>query len=396
MKKVVLAYSGGLDTSVCIPLLREHYGYDEVIAVTVDVGQPEEELKEARVRAEKLSDSFVMVDAKQEFVHNCIFPLIKANGSYEGYVLGTAMARPLIARHVVEVALREGANALAHGCTGKGNDQLRFDAVFRTTDLEVIAPMRELSLTREEERRYAAEHGISFERGDGKDKRWSVDENMWSRSIEGSELEDPAFSPPEEVFRWTASIEEAPEEPELLQISFERGVPVSVNGTEQDGVALIRMLNAIGGKHGIGRTDMMEDRVLGFKAREIYEHPAATILLEAHRDLERLILTRNELRFKELVDRAWSELVYQGLVMDPLFDALNAFIDKTQERVNGTVYLKLNKGVARVVGRESPYALYSKEVSFDVKRDQRTAEGFSIYHGLQSRLAAIMGGGDKR
>ncbi|MCD6202908.1 MAG: argininosuccinate synthase, partial [Methanophagales archaeon] len=205
MKKVVLAYSGGLDTSVCIPLLREHYGYDEVIAVTVDVGQPEEELKEARVRAEKLSDSFVMVDAKQEFVHNCIFPLIKANGSYEGYVLGTAMARPLIARHVVEVALREGANALAHGCTGKGNDQLRFDAVFRTTDLEVIAPMRELSLTREEERRYAAEHGISFERGDGKNKnkRWSVDENMWSRSIEGSELEDPAFSPPEEVFRWT-------------------------------------------------------------------------------------------------------------------------------------------------------------------------------------------------
>ena len=401
MKKVVLAYSGGLDTSVCIPLLREHFGYDEVIAVTVDVGQPEEELKEARVRAEKLSDTFVLVDAKQEFVHNCIFPLIKANGSYEGYVLGTAMARPLIARHVVEVALREGANALAHGCTGKGNDQLRFDAVFRTTDLEVIAPMRELSLTREEERRYAAEHGISFERGDGKDKdknknkRWSVDENMWSRSIEGSELEDPAFSPPEEVFRWTASIEEAPEEPELLQISFERGVPVSVNGTEQDGVALIKMLNAIGGKHGIGRTDMMEDRVLGFKAREIYEHPAATILLEAHRDLERLILTRNELRFKELVDRAWSELVYQGLVMDPLFDALNAFIDKTQERVNGTVYLKLNKGVARVVGRESPYALYSKEVSFDVKRDQRTAEGFSLYHGFQSRLAAITRGGDK-
>ena len=396
MKKVVLAYSGGLDTSVCIPLLKEHYGYDEVIAVTVDVGQPEQDLKEARVRAEKLSDSFVLVDAKQEFVHNCIFPLIKANGSYEGYVLGTAMARPLIARYVVEVARREGANALAHGCTGKGNDQLRFDAVFRTTDLEVIAPMRELSLTREEERRYAAEHGISFEHGNDNNKRWSVDENMWSRSIEGSELEDPAFSPPEEVFHWTASIEEAPEEPELLQICFEGGVPVSVNGAEQDGVALIRTLNAIGGKHGIGRTDMIEDRVLGFKAREIYEHPAATILLEAHRDLEQLILTRNELRFKELVDRAWSELVYQGLVMDPLFDALNAFIDKTQERVNGTVYLKLNKGVARVVGRESPYALYSKDVSFDVKRDQRTAEGFSIYHGSQSRLAAITRGGDKR
>ncbi len=385
MKKVVLAYSGGLDTSVCIPLLREHYGYDEVIAVTVDVGQPEQELREAQSRAEKLSDSFVLIDAKQEFVYNYIFPLIKANGTYEGYILGTAIARPLIAKHVVAVAKREGADALAHGCTGKGNDQLRFDAVFRTSNLKLIAPMRELCLTREEEKRYAKEHGIAFET----DKRWSIDENIWSRSIEGSELEDPAAAPPETAFQWTAALDNTPDTPDVLKIGFESGVPVSINGRVLDGVALIKDLNAIGGKHGIGRTDMIEDRVLGYKAREVYEHPAATILLEAHRDIERLVLTRNELRFKDMVDHTWSELVYQGLVMDPLFDALNAFIDKTQEKVTGCVYVRLSKGVARVIGRESPYALYSKDVSFDIKGEQSTAEGYSMYHGFQSILAAM-------
>ncbi len=385
MKKVVLAYSGGLDTSVCIPLLREHYGYDEVIAVTVDVGQPEADLNEAKGRGEKLSNSYREVDAKEEFVRDYIFQLIKANGNYEGYVLGTAIARPLIARHVLAVAERECADAVAHGCTGKGNDQLRFDAVFRTSNLRLIAPMRELALTREEEKRYAADHGITFET----DKRWSVDENIWSRSIEGSELEDPAVSPPETAFQWTTAVDNAPDTPDILKIGFERGVPVSINDEARDGVALIKDLNAIGGKHGIGRTDMMEDRVLGYKAREVYEHPAATILLEAHRDIERLVLTRNELRFKEMVDRTWSELVYQGLVMDPLFEALNAFIDKTQERVTGYVYMRLNRGVARVIGRESPYALYSKEVSFDVKGEQSIAEGYSMYHGFQSRLAAM-------
>lgn len=382
MKKVVLAYSGGLDTTVCIPLLRERYGYDEVIAVTVNVGQPEEDIQEAVDRGKKLSDAHKLIDARAEFVHEYLFPLIKANGTYEGYVLGTAIARPLIAKKVVEIAREEDADAVAHGCTGKGNDQLRFDAVFRTTGLEVIAPIRELSLTREEERRYAAEHGIAF----GTEKRWSVDENLWNRSIEGSELEDPGFSPPEEIYQWTVSLDKVPEEAEQISIAFEHGIPVSVNGRRMDGVSLIRYLNELGGSHGIGRTDMIEDRVLGFKSREIYEHPAATILLEAHRDLERLVLTRNELRFKEIVDHTWSELVYQGLIMDPLYEALNAFVDKTQERVNGTVFMSLLKGTARVVGRESPNALYSREVSFDVKREQRTAEGFSVYHGLQSRL----------
>ncbi len=384
MKKVVLAYSGGLDTSVCIPLLREHYGYDEVIAVMVDVGQPEADIKEAKARAEKLSDRHKVIDALDEFVTDYIFRLIKANGNYEGYVLGTAIARPLIAKKVVEVANGEKADAVAHGCTGKGNDQLRFDAVFRTSEFDVIAPMRELNLTREEEQKYAQEHGISFET----EKRWSVDENIWSRSIEGSELEEPSYIPPEEIYQWTVSVAKAPETAELIKIGFEQGLPVSLNGTKMDGISLIQKLNEIGGKHGIGRTDMIEDRVLGYKARETYEHPAATILLRAHRDLEQLVLTRNELRFKDFADKTWSELVYQGLVMDPLFECLNAFVDKTQERVNGTEYVKLEKGVASVVGRESPDGIYSKDVSFDVKLEQEGAEGFSAYHGFQSRMAS--------
>jgi argininosuccinate synthase len=382
MKRVVLAYSGGLDTSVCIPLLREQYGYDEVIAVTVDVGQPEYDLAEAAERGAKLSDAFQLLDAQEEFARDYLLPLIKANGTYEGYVLGTAIARPLIAKKVVEVAQAENAQAVAHGCTGKGNDQLRFDAVFMASGLTVIAPIRELSLTREEEKRYAAAHGVLFET----EKRWSVDENLWSRSIEGSDLEDPAAFPPEEIYRWTVAQEKAPEEAALLSLEFERGVPVAVNGRRTGPVELIRALNELGGKHGVGRTDMIEDRVLGFKARENYEHPAATILLEAHRDLEQLVLTRNELRFKAMVDRTWSELVYQGLLMDPLYDALNAFIEKTQERVTGTVHLRLQKGVARVRGRESPCALYTPEVSFDAKQEQRIVEGFSIYHSFQSRM----------
>lgn len=381
MKKVVLAYSGGLDTSVCIPLLRERYGYEEVIAVMVNVGQAD--IKEAEARAEKLSDRYRVIDSRDEFVHDYIFRLIMANGNYEGYVLGTAIARPLIAQKVLEVAKEEGADAVAHGCTGKGNDQLRFDAVFRTMDLDVIAPMRELNLTREEEQEYAQEHGVYFET----EKRWSVDENIWSRSIEGSELEEPSFIPPEEIYQWTVPVSETPEDAERIEIGFEHGIPVSLDGTKTDGVSLIRKLNEIGGKHGIGRTDMIEDRVLGFKARETYEHPAATILLRAHRDLEQLVLTRNELRFKDYVDKTWSELVYQGLVMDPLFDSLNAFVDKTQERVNGTEYVKLEKGAMIIVGRESPDGLYTKNVSFDVKLEQKGVEGYSVYHGFQSRQA---------
>ncbi len=385
MKKVVLAYSGGLDTSVCIPLLKEHYGCDYAVTVTVDVGQPEKEIEQAEKKAAVISDKHYTIDAKDEFVKDYIFPLIKANGSYEGYVLGTSIARPLIARKVVEIARKENADALCHGCTGKGNDQLRFEAVFRSTELPVIAPMRDMNLTRDWEMEYAKKHGIPV--AATKSKPWSVDENIWSRSIEGGRLEEPDFVPPEEIFEWTVSPEKAPDA-ETIEIGFEKGVPASLNGEGLDGVSLTRMLNRTGGAHSVGRTDMIEDRVLGLKARENYEHPAATILLTAHKDLEKLVLTRDELRFKSLVDETWSELAYKGLVDEPLYADLNAFIDKTQERVTGNVKVRLYKGSAKVVARDSPYALYSADLSsFDSKTiDQKDAEGYCKYHGFQARL----------
>ncbi len=384
-KKVVLAYSGGLDTSVCIPILKEEYGYDKVITVSVDVGQPRQEVLEAEQKAKKISDGHYTIDAREEFVKDYIFPLIKANGDYEGYVMGTSVARPLIARKVVEVAEKEGAVALAHGCTGKGNDQLRFEAVFRLTSLDVVAPMRDMNLTREWEIDYAKKHGIPVAVTSA--KPWSIDENIWSRSIEGGKLEDPAFIPPEEIYQWTVSPEKAPEA-QTIVIGFEKGVPVSLDGRNLGGVELIEQLNKIAGSHGVGRTDMIEDRVLGLKARENYEHPAATVLLTAHRDLEKLVLTRLELKFKKSVDEQWSELAYSGLMDEPLYHDLNAFIDKTQERVTGTVTLKLYKGSVTPLARASPYALYSEDlVSFDTSSiDQKDAEGFAKYHGFQARL----------
>ncbi|AAB89005.1 MULTISPECIES: argininosuccinate synthase [Archaeoglobus] len=383
--KVVLSYSGGLDTTVCIPLLKEKYGFDEVITVTVDIGQPEADIKQAEERGKKYADKHYTIDAKKEFVDS-LFMLIKANGNYEGYVLGTALARPLIAEKVVEVAKKEGAEAVAHGCTGKGNDQLRFENIFRQHGFKVIAPVRELNLTREWEIEYARQHGIEVPAT--KEKPYSIDENLWSRSVEGGKLEDPSFEPPEDIYEWTASPEKAPDKPEIVKIDFEKGVPVALNDERMGGFELIKALNEIGGKHGVGRTDMIEDRVLGLKARENYEHPAATILITAHRDLENLVLSRRELKFKKFVEEEWAELVYYGLVNDPLFDALNAFIDKTQERVTGWVKVKLYKGSAVVVARNSPYALYSEElVSFDTESiDQRLAEGFAAFHGLQGRL----------
>jgi argininosuccinate synthase len=386
MKKVVLAYSGGLDTSVCIPLLKEKYGYDQVITVTVDVGQPSEEIETASKKARKIADKHYTIDAKDEFVRDYIFPMIKANALYEGYVIGTSMARPLIARKCVEVAKKEKADALAHGCTGKGNDQLRFEAVFRTTDLPVVAPMREMNLTRKWEIDYAKKHDIPVPVT--KAKPWSVDENIWSRSIEGGKLEDPAFEPPEEIYQWTQDPTKAPNKPQVVSIGFKGGVPVSLDGKKMSGVALIQALQKVAGKHGVGRSDMMEDRVLGLKARENYEHPAATVLLTAHKDLEGLCFTRAERKFKETVDAAWAELGYMGLVDEPLFEDLNAFVDKTQERLSGVVKVKLYKGSCMVCGRESPNALYSEElVSFDGKSlDQKDAEGYAKFHGFQARM----------
>lgn len=385
LSEVVLAYSGGLDTSVCIPLLRERYGFDKVITVLVDVGQPRADVERGNLRAKQLADKHYVIDAKEEFVENYIFPLIKANGSYEGYVLGTAIARPLIASKAVEIAKQEGINALAHGCTGRGNDQLRFEEVFRCTSCRVVAPMRELDLAREWEINYAREHGIDVPVT--KDKPWSIDENLWSRSIEGGRLEDPYFEPPEEIYSWSKK-PDANKPAQIIEIGFEQGVPVSLDGTNMDGIELITKLNMIGGEHGVGRTDMVEDRVLGLKARENYEHPAATILLTAHEDLEHLVLSRQELRFKSVVDENWSELAYMGLVDDPLFLDLNAFIDHSQRRVNGSVRMKLYAGCAIPVGRRSPDALYAQDmVSFDSQTlSQRDAEGFAKYHGFQARL----------
>nr|QNO48907.1 argininosuccinate synthase [Methanosarcinales archaeon ANME-2c ERB4] len=387
MKTVVLAYSGGLDTSVCIPLLKERYDYDKVITVVADVGQPASEIDDATRRAETLADAHYTLDLKEEFVRDYLFPSIKANGIYEGYVLGTALARPLIAKRIVEIAESENADALAHGCTGKGNDQLRFEVVFRATDFDVVAPMRDMNLSREWEIDYARDHNIPVTVS--REKIWSVDENLWSRSIEGGELEDPYSIPPEEIYEWTVSpeAEDAPES-EIVELAFADGVPVALNGSAMDGVALIRKLNAIGGAHGIGRSDKIEDRVLGLKAREIYEHPAATILLTAHQDLESLVLTRDELRFKATVDALWAELAYKGLVDEPLYADLCAFVDETQKRVTGEVKLRLYAGSATVVARRSDFALYSAElVSFgESVIDQRDSEGFSKYHGFQARL----------
>ncbi len=387
--KVVLSYSGGLDTTVCIPLLKEKYGFDEVITVTVDIGQPREDVEVAEKKGNKYADKHYTIDAREEYV-KALFQLIKANGDYEGYVLGTALARPIIAEKIVEVAKKENANAIAHGCTGKGNDQLRFENVFHQYGFRVIAPMRELNLTREWEIEYAKKHGIDVPVT--KEKPYSIDENLWSRSVEGGKLEDPSYIPPEEIYEWTTSPEKAPEKPEIVEIGFEKGIPISINGEKMSGLELIEKLNEIAGKHGVGRTDMIEDRVLGFKARENYEHPAATVLITAHRDLEKLVLSRREIKFKAIVEQEWAELVYYGLTNDPLFDDLNAFIDSTQERVSGWVKVKLFKGNAMPVARHSPYSLYREDlVSFDKKGiDQRYAEGYSVFHGLQGRIYRTM------
>jgi len=383
--KVVLSYSGGLDTTVCIPLLREKYGFDEVVTVTVNVGQPDKDILEAERKGKIYADRHYTVDAKSDYVE-MLFRLIKANGDYEGYILGTAIARPVIAEKIVEIARKEKADAVAHGCTGKGNDQLRFDNIFLQHGFRVIAPMRELELTREWEIEYAKQKGIEVPAT--KEKPYSIDENIWSRSIEGGNLEDPAFIPPEEIYEWTVNPADAPDSIEIVEVGFEKGIPVSIDGERMDGITLIRKLNEIGGKHGVGRKDMMEDRVLGLKARENYEHPAATILIEAHRDLEKLVLTRRELKFKKVIEEEWAELAYQGLVNEPLFDALNAFIDETQKRVTGWVKMKLFKGSAMPVARYSEYSLYKEDLaSFDKKTlEQKFAEGFARFHGLQGRM----------
>jgi len=396
MKTVLLVYSGGLDTSVCIPLMREEYGFDRVITVTVDVGQPEEDIKQAEARACTLDTQHFTIDAKEEFVENYCWPAVKANGDYQGYPISTAIARPLIALKAVEVAKRFNVDAYAHGCTGKGNDQFRLEYVMRTLtpDIPILAPMREGKLlpdgkreawTRSEEIDYAQAHGLNV--AQTKANIYSIDENLWGRSVEGGRLEEPDYCPPEEIFKWTKSVETAAT-PRTVSIEFEHGAPVRLDGLTMKPLELVSALNAIAGDHGVGRVDIMEDRMLGLKVRENYECPAAVALITAHKALEALVCTQAELKFKSLVDREWAELAYKGLWFDPLKEDLEAFINSVQARVTGTVHLRFAKGSCVVVGRKSDWALYNEDLaSFDSKTfDQSESTGIVKAHGMQSRM----------
>jgi argininosuccinate synthase len=387
---VVLAYSGGLDTSVSIVWIKEKYGFD-VVTVTADVGQGDDlsaiEEKALKVGAVR----HYSIDVKQEFVEQFVFAGIKANALYGGkYPLSTALARPLTVSKLVEVARKEKALAVAHGCTGKGNDQVRFDVGIKSLapGLKIIAPIREWNMTRAAEIQYAKDNGIPVPVD--LDRPYSIDQNLFGRSIESGILEDAGHEPPPEIFEWTTAPEKAPDQPEYLEIEFDEGVPVAVNGSSLNPVKLIDSLNVIAGRHGVGRIDHLEDRLVGIKSREVYECPAATVLLEAHRDLEKAVMTRHELSFKEQVDLQWSSLVYTGLWYDPLREDLDAFINESQKRVTGRVRMKLYKGLATVVGRSSPMSLYDTNLATyeaGSKFDQGWSSGFIEIWGLPTRVA---------
>jgi len=391
-KTVVMVYSGGLDTSVCIPMMREDYGFDRVVTVTVDVGLPEAELKQAEDKARLLGTEHYTIDAKDEFASDYIFPAIKANGDYQGYPISTSIARPLISLKAVEVARKVGGDAFCHGCTGKGNDQFRIEFVMRTLmpDTPIIAPMRERNLTRTWEIEYAESRGIPI--GQSKTKIWSIDENLWGRSIEGGHLEEPDYAPPEEIFQWTRSPQDAPDEPTEITLEFENGVPVGLNGQRMQPVELIKAVHAVAGENGVGRIDIMEDRIIGLKVRENYECPAAKVIIPAHQALEALVCTAQEREFKVLVDQQWGKLAYAGLWYDPFKDGLEAFINQIQTRVTGTVNLRLFKGSCTVIGRASKYALYNEDLaSFDSKTfDQSEAVGMVKTHGMQARMYRLV------
>jgi argininosuccinate synthase len=391
--KVVLAYSGGLDTSVAIPWLKDQ-GYD-VIALTADVGQPVD-LEALRRKAELVGASGTyVVDAREEFAEEYLTRAIVANALYEGqYPLSTSLARPLIARHLVSVARQEGAGAVAHGCTGKGNDQVRFDlsTTALAPELKVIAPAREWGMTREEEIAYAAARGVPVPVKSG--SPYSVDENLWGRSVECGALENPALEPPEEAYGWTANPLDAPDTPDNVTIEFEAGRPVALNGRRMDLVSLISSLNHLAGAHGVGRIDHVESRVVGIKSREVYECPAALVLIEAHRALEAMVLPRDLLEVKRSLESRYALLIYDGLWFTPLREALDAFFATSQARVTGEVTLKLYKGSARVTGRRSPYSLYQHALATYSKGDsfrQEMAEGFIYVWGLPARTWASIG-----
>ena len=395
IKKVVLAYSGGLDTSVIIPWLKENYNNCEVIACTADLGQGDE-LNIVHDKALKSGASkCYILDLKEEFVSDYVWPVVKAGAIYEQkYLLGTSFARPLIAKKLVEIALKEGADAVAHGATGKGNDQVRFELGVKALapQLAVIVPWREWSIrSREDAIDFAAAHNIPVPVT--KDHDYSMDRNMWHLSHEGSDLEDPWNAPKDELFIVTSTPEKAPDKDEYVELEFEAGVPVAVNGEKLSPAALLEKLNEIGIRNGVGICDMVENRLVGMKSRGVYENPGGAIIVYAHQELERLCLDRATMHYKEMVAIKYAELVYDGMWFSPLREALAAFVDETQKTVAGTVRLKLYKGNIMSAGAKSPYSLYSKEyVTFgaDEVYNQADATGFITLFGLPLTVRALM------
>ena len=393
-RKVALAYSGGLDTSVIIPWLRETYGC-QVVAVVVNVGQVEDfEAVEKKALASGAIECRV-VDVRDAFVLDYAFPALRAGAVYEGrYLLGTALARPLIARVQVEVAKETGCDALAHGCTGKGNDQVRFELTYRALapELPIIAPWREWTLkSREDEIAYAARHGIPVPVTAA--KPYSIDQNLWHTSYEGGILEDPAVAPAEDMFQLTRNPAEAPDEPAFVEIGFEHGIPVSLNGRRLSAAELVSSLNAVAGAHGVGRMDLVENRLVGMKSRGVYETPAGTVLMNALRDLESLTLERETHHFRETISSRYAELVYYGLWHSPLRAAFDAFLESSHRWVTGTVRMKLFKGFSLAVSRSSPYSLYRHDLATfgeDGVYDQKDAEGFNNLWALPTRVVAAV------
>ncbi len=390
-EKIVLAYSGGLDTSVAVRWLKEEGGYD-VIALTVDVGmQRQREDVQSRALAAGAT-KFVWRDAQETFVRRFVFPSLAAGAVYQGhYSLATALARPLIAREMVEVARAEGATAVGHGCTGKGNDQVRFDVTVQALapELRIVAPVRDWDMDREAEIAYAQEHSIQVPVT--RDSPYSIDENLWGRSIECGVLEDPWREPPEEIYAWTVAPSQAPDAPAYVEIGFEKGLPVSLDGRETDPVSLVLRLNEIAGEHGVGRADMVEDRLVGIKSREIYEAPAAVTLLAAHEALEALTLSKDQRRLKARIAQEYAELVYNGLWFTAHHQDLAAYVQSTQRQVTGAVRLKLHKGMATIVGRKSPKSLYDYALATYDSADQfdrSAAAGFIHIWGLPVRVQA--------
>ena len=394
-KKIVLAYSGGLDTSVIIPWLKEHYEGCEVIAVAADVGQGTE-LEGLEEKAIKTGASKLYIeDLSKEFVEDYIFPTLKAGAKYEGeYLLGTSFARPIIAKRITEIALKEGADAIAHGCTGKGNDQVRFELSIKAfaPQMPVIAPWRVWEFkSRDDEIDYAESHNIPLRIS--RETNYSKDKNLWHLSHEGLDLEDPANEPQyEKILEMGVTPEQAPDAPEYVTIDFEKGIPVAVNGEKLDGVALIEKLNQLGGKHGVGILDMVENRLVGMKSRGVYETPGGAILYFAHEMLEQLCLDKNTQHMKQKLALDFADLVYNGLWYTPLREALSAFVDKTQETVTGTVKVKLYKGNITGAGMTSPYSLYDEEIATfgeDAVYDQADSAGFIALYGLPIAVQAM-------